>query len=232
MKRLTFLLALFCAFPAFADCDFKADTAVTYLLGPLLDQTDGVTAETVTVAQADVRLWKEGGTTFAQKTDATGCTQRENGYQTCPLDTTDTNTEGTLLIATDQTVGGVAIVPVFEKCTVLGAAEYDRKYGATSQLSALDTGLVEGPTTIDGAPTSQTIFSIVDGATNNGAYDDHGICFIGGTEKSCAEIQSYTFATKEITLEAAPAFTIASGDIVRIYQPGMIFKIAATLVGV
>ena len=45
----------------------KADTAVTLKIGPFLDDSDGKTAETgLTIAQADVRLSKNGGD-IAQK---------------------------------------------------------------------------------------------------------------------------------------------------------------------
>ena len=106
---------------------------------------------------------------------------------------------------------------------ILGADEFDRIYGVTSQLSALDTGLVEGPTTI-ATLTTQLDFTLTDGATNNDAYNDHPICFIGGTEKSCVEVSDYVGGTKQVILKSAPAFTIAvTTDPVRIFQPGMIF---------
>jgi hypothetical protein len=78
----------------------KQSTAATLLLGPFLDETDGKTAETaLTLSQSDILLWKEGGTTLAQKNEATSCTHRSNGLYTCPVDTTDTNTLGILSLS-------------------------------------------------------------------------------------------------------------------------------------
>ena len=60
----------------------KQSTAVTLLIGPFLDDTDGKTAETgLTIAQADVRLSKNGAN-MAQKNEATSCTHDELGMYT------------------------------------------------------------------------------------------------------------------------------------------------------
>lgn len=81
----------------------KQSTATTLLLGPFVDETDGKTAETaLTISQSDVLLWKEGGTTLAQKNDATSCTHRSNGLYTCPVNTTDTGTLGTLIVSVHE----------------------------------------------------------------------------------------------------------------------------------
>jgi hypothetical protein len=74
----------------------KQSTAVTVMVGPFVDDTDGNTAETaLTIAQADVRLSKNGAN-IAQKNEATSCTHDEIGIYSCLLDTTDTNTLGVL----------------------------------------------------------------------------------------------------------------------------------------
>lgn len=100
----------------------KQSTASTLLLGPFLDETDGRTAETaLTISQADVRLWKEGGTTAAQKNEATTCTHRENGYYTCPINTTDTATLGTLVVFVNES----GALPIRQDYTVLPANVYD-----------------------------------------------------------------------------------------------------------
>jgi len=110
----------------------KADTATTIRIGPFVDDTDGKTAETaLTIAQADVRLSK-GGAAAAQKNDATSATHDENGYYRVPLDTTDTNTEGTL----DVCVSESGALPVIAKFTVLPAAVYDSLIAGTDTLTA------------------------------------------------------------------------------------------------
>jgi len=99
----------------------KQSTAVTVSIGPFVDQTDGFTAETgLTISQADVRLSKNGGA-YAQKGDATTCTHQENGYYSCPLNTTDTATAGILRLAVNES----GALQVFEYYMVLPAAAYD-----------------------------------------------------------------------------------------------------------
>ena len=53
--------------------DLRANTAVDVLIGPFMDSTDGNSVEDgLTIAQADVRLSKNGQT-LAQKNDITTC---------------------------------------------------------------------------------------------------------------------------------------------------------------
>lgn len=80
----------------------KQSTAVDVLIGPFVDDSDGVTAETgLTIAQADVLLSKNGQS-LTQKNDATAATHDSNGYYNCELDTTDTNTLGTLTLVVNE----------------------------------------------------------------------------------------------------------------------------------
>lgn len=100
----------------------KQSTATTLVLGPFLDATDGVTSETaLTISQSDVLLWKEGGTTFAQKNEATTCTHRSNGLYTCPVNTTDTNTLGTLIVSVSES----GALPIRQDYLVVPANVYD-----------------------------------------------------------------------------------------------------------
>lgn len=100
----------------------KQSTATTLLLGPFLDETDGKTAETaLTISQSDVLLWKEGGTTLAQKNEATSATHRSNGLYTCPLNTTDTNTLGILTVSVHES----GALPIRQDYTVVPANIYD-----------------------------------------------------------------------------------------------------------
>ena len=99
----------------------KQSTAVTLVVGPMLDDTDAKTPETgLTIAQADVRLSKAGGA-FAQKGDATSCTHMENGFYSCPLSTTDTGTLGILKLAINES----GALPAWESYMVLTASAYD-----------------------------------------------------------------------------------------------------------
>ena len=62
MKRLILLLAFLISLPVHADCVLQEDTAaVDFALGPFLDSTDRITAETgLTITEAEVFLKKKG----------------------------------------------------------------------------------------------------------------------------------------------------------------------------
>jgi hypothetical protein len=144
----------------------KQSTAATLVLGPFVSSTDGVTADTaLTVAQADVRLTKNGGT-FAQKNDATSATHMENGNYSVPINTTDTNTLGALRVFCTKT----ACLPVWHDFIVLPPNTYEALVGGTEYLEV--TGLrptfsVSGGTLTvkkpDGATTQYTKTVTTDG---------------------------------------------------------------------
>lgn len=120
----------------------KQSTSVTLKLGPFVDSTDGVTSETgLTIAQADVRLTKNGGD-FAQKNEATSATHDENGWYDVPLNATDTNTLGILKVAVTKS----GALPVWDNFIVLPANIYDSLVGGSDKLE-VDTVQVSGDST-------------------------------------------------------------------------------------
>jgi len=99
----------------------KQSTAATIKFGPMIDDSDGKTAETtLTISQADIRLSKNGGD-FAQTNNATGATHDENGYYDIPLNATDTGTLGRLRVA----VSKLGALPVWQDFVVITANVYD-----------------------------------------------------------------------------------------------------------
>jgi hypothetical protein len=116
----------------------KEDTATSVKIGPFLDSTDGVTAETgLTISQADVRLSKNGGD-FAQKDNASAATHDENGWYDCPLSTTDTNTAGSLVLAVAES----GALPVWHEFMVLPANVYDSLFSTDRlQVDVRELGL-------------------------------------------------------------------------------------------
>jgi hypothetical protein len=113
----------------------KQSTAVDIALGPFVDSTDGVTAETaLTIAQADVRL-KKNAAAWAQKNDTTSATHEENGWYEVNLNSTDTNTLGILCVAVAES----GALPVWEKFMVVPANVYDSLISGTEWLEV--TGL-------------------------------------------------------------------------------------------
>lgn len=134
MRKALVLLALLVLFPVVveATCLLQFNTSPTIVLGPFVNDTDGKTAETaLTIAQADVRLSKNGAA-FAQKNETTSCTHMENGYYSCPFNTTDTGTGGQLTVAVSE----AGALPVWRTCLVLASSAYDALQGAGNGLRA------------------------------------------------------------------------------------------------
>ena len=112
-------------------------------LGHFLDSANGDSEETgLTIANTDIKLWKSGATTLANKNSG-GATHISNGIYYCVLDATDTNTYGPLVVFVH--VSGALAVKV--TCTVMEANAYDSFY------AALGTGSVESNLVQMGAST-------------------------------------------------------------------------------
>lgn len=129
----------------------KQSTAIEVKVGVFVDQADGFTAETgLTIAQADLRLAKEGAD-WAQKNEATTLVHEENGWYRCLLDATDTNTVGTLMLAVNE----AGALPVWVEFTVLAANVYDSLIGATDKLQVhadeITAGLITATAIATGA---------------------------------------------------------------------------------
>jgi hypothetical protein len=104
----------------------RQSTAVSKKIGPFVDDSDGKTAETgLTIAQADVRLSKNGGD-FAQTNNSAGATHDEKGYYGVPLDATDTDTLGSLRL----TIHKSGALPVWQDFMVLPAHVHDWLFGS------------------------------------------------------------------------------------------------------
>ena len=104
----------------------KQSTSVTVKIGPFVDSTDGVTAETgLTISQADIRLTKNGGNA-AQSNDTGGGTHDENGWYDITLDATDTNTLGRLQVFVNES----GALPVWHEFMVVPSNVWDSFFGA------------------------------------------------------------------------------------------------------
>ena len=97
------------------------------LLGPFVDSTDGVTAETgLTIANTDIRLSASGGNMFAKTSG--GGTHDENGWYTITLDATDSATVGRLQVSC--VVAGA--LPVFAEFQVVEEAVFNALFAASA----------------------------------------------------------------------------------------------------
>jgi hypothetical protein len=111
----------------------QSTASQSVLIGPFVDSTDGVTAETgLTINAADIRLSANGGNMAAK--NSLGGTHDEAGWYTITLDATDTATVGRLQLS----VAVSGALPVFAEFQVLEEAVYDALFasGATGLLPA------------------------------------------------------------------------------------------------
>jgi len=109
--------------------EIKQSTAHTFLLGPFVDKTDGVTAETGLATAMDnattgIRLSKNGGN-MADRSDSTAPVHDEDGFYTIVLNTTDTNTLGVLKVEYSEVA---TALPAWETFSVVTANYWDTKY--------------------------------------------------------------------------------------------------------
>lgn len=100
-------------------------------IGPFLDSTDGDTAMTgLTIANTDIKIWRVGATTLANKTSG-GATHISAGVYYTVLDATDTATLGSLVIF----VHVATALAVRLECVVLAANVYDAMIGGGDFLN-------------------------------------------------------------------------------------------------
>jgi len=145
----------------------REDTAVTVMIGPFVDATDGATAEiALTITSAEVFLSKNGGA-FAAKHEGTALTHDEahNGFYTCPLDTTDTNTAGVLILAINES----GALPVWAEFMIMPTQVWD-SFFSTDLLQVhaaeISNGLITAAAIANGAIDAATFAA---GAIDAGA---------------------------------------------------------------
>ncbi len=117
----------------------KQSTAVAISFGPFLDPTDGVTLVTGAVSAIDngttgIKLSKNGGALTIRHATVTASTYDAYGNYIVTLDTTDTNTLGTLRM---QFAAAATCLPVWMDFEVVNANEWDSSFG-TSVLKKVD----------------------------------------------------------------------------------------------
>lgn len=180
--------------------ELRQSTAATVLLGPFVDETDGYTLETG-LAAASISLHKNGG---SAATVALG-SHLGAGMYSFSVTTSHSDTLGRMTIAANPS-GARPMVFTFG---VLTKEEWDRKYAGTVNEFG------ERRTTID-TVTSQTSLILAAGASSvNDAYKGM-VARIrdvsNGYFPFFAPVSGYAGATRTVTLEVAPGFTVVAGD--------------------
>lgn len=122
----------------------KQSTSVVISFGPFLDKTDGVTEETGLVSALDhastgIKLSKNGGALTIRHATVTTTTYDAYGMYRVTLDTTDTNSLGTLRVAFNE---AATCLPVWQDFMVLPANIYDSLVGGSDLLDVSVTQIL------------------------------------------------------------------------------------------
>lgn len=167
-------------------------------LGYFVDSTDGDTEETgLTIANTDIKIWKAGATTLANKNSG-GATHISNGVYYAVLDATDTNTLGSLVIFVH--VSGALAVKV--DCVVLAANVYDSLIAGSDLLdvNASQLGGTSQTGNDVGADVDAILTDTADMQPKFGTVSDLGS---GATlAGNLSDMAGATFATSTDSLEA------------------------------
>lgn len=115
----------------------KQSTTVTIRLGPFLDAGDGVTEETG-LGSMGVEISKNHGA-FGARNSATATAHDAEGWYSCELDTTDTNTLGPLTV---KSHASATHLPVWREFMVVPAMIYDSLVAGSDVLQADVTQLL------------------------------------------------------------------------------------------
>jgi len=160
-------------------------------LGYFVDSTDGNTEETaLTIANTDIKLWKNGAITLANKNSG-GATHISNGIYYAVLDATDTDTVGPMVIFVHVT----GALTVRLECCVLAANVFDSIVAGSANL-AVNTAQIAGSNV--STSTAQIGVNVVNAA---------------GTAWGSGAITSGVFATGAITATAIAADAIGASEL-------------------
>src|SRR3990167_5705567 len=136
----------------------KQSTAIEVKIGPFVDATDGVTAESgLTITSAEVLLAKNAGD-WTAKTEATSLVHESNGWYRCLLDTTDTGTLGMMGLQ----VAEAGAVPVWDWFWIVTANIYDTLFST----DVFDTSVTQIAGAAVSTSTAQLGGNMVSGATD------------------------------------------------------------------
>lgn len=193
----------------------REGTAQVILFGPALDITDGVTEMTsLTLAQADMRLSKDGGA-FAQKSASGNATHDSDGWYNTTLSTTDTGTVGELKLNVHQPAN---MLPLRETYWVLEQAVYDLLFGSGADgevtVAALNANVITAASIATaaflaakfGAAAITSTVLADDAITANkiatSAMDDKGNWNVGKTGYSLSQVFPTNFADLAIVVSS------------------------------
>ena len=200
----------------------KQSTSTTIVIGPIVDATDASAETGLTISQSDVLLWKHGGGGLSAKNESSAATHRSNGLYTVPLDATDTNTLGQLIVNVAEAGtlvyrGEYMVVPANVYDSMFGsdklqvdAVELNSVAASAANLERSASTILRGTVTNSGHTPTTTAFKASDITE---ATDDHFIGRVviftsGALLRQASVITDYTGSTSVYTVAAlteAPA---------------------------
>lgn len=183
----------------------KQSTSADVPIGPFVDATDGVTAETgLTITQPDIRL-KKNGSAWAQKAAAQTLSHEENGYYEVTLDATDTDTLGLLRLAVNES----GAIPIWEEFLVVPANVWDSFFAA--DLLQIDLTQIAGAAVnTASAQIGVNVVNAAGTAWNSGAI---GAATLAADTITAAKIATNAIGADELADGAITAATFAAGAI-------------------
>lgn len=131
-------------------------TVASASVGPFISNADFKTASTsLTIAQADVQLSKNGAA-YAQKNGSATAPHQQNGFYVVTLDGTDTNTLGTLRL----TVSLSTNLHVWQDYQVISPGVYDALVTASNSLAVDAVEFASQSTITDALVNNSAVFKI------------------------------------------------------------------------
>lgn len=172
------------------------------VIGPFVDDTDYVTAETgLTIANTDIKLVKADTTTQANKNSG-GATHLANGMYHLTLDATDTATVGIL----DLSVKVAGALLVRESFMVMSGAGYDAVVGDTGAGLVADVWNYKGSSadiaTATALATVDTEVGVIDGIVDSILVDT---AEIGAAGAGLTAVADQVWSTTSAAVAAVPA---------------------------
>lgn len=189
----------------------RQSTACTVMFGPFVDKADGVTEKNdatcitdIDHASTGIKLSKAGGTAAVRHATVTASVADANGMMKVALDTTDTNTIGTLDMLFSK---AATYLPVHKEFTVLDEAVYDWFFGTNAPITP-GTGTGQLSVTSGGAALA------ADQAVNATKIGGQAVTASGGITFPAATLASTTNIT------AAAGCSLATDQAVNVTKWG------------
>lgn len=177
-------------------------------LGPFLDETDGITPLTgLTIANTDIKLWKRGATTLANKNSG-GATHISGGVYYAVLDATDTGTDGPMVIFCHPS----GALPVRVECDVKERVRYYKELNYWWTLAYAQA---------TGTPTTTTVpitlaYPTADASSTDDEYIGQMLLAVakgpGFTGGFVTRVSDYNGTTKTLTVDPPFPSAPSNGD--------------------